>query len=119
MNYHSLVYCFIFIMCLSCNSSQHYSLPDSLCYYKLSRVQEVYDTLDTEKFIGYKIIDSPYTLKERMVLIDVLKKNNKEFELGENGNIYISKSTIIDIENMLYINTELEKKMKDSTYSSN
>jgi hypothetical protein len=92
------------------------NLPDELSYFKFVHIQEVYSKDDSTQTIGYKYIDTPFTKNELDTLIEILKEEHKEFIIGKNEDILVSKRTIFDAVEMNRINDLLRKRMQAIEY---
>jgi hypothetical protein len=96
----------------ACTTSVKRDLPDELCYYKFVHVKELYDSINTEKFIGYKVINTSLSVEERDTLLQILREQHKDFIIGENGDVLISKATIMDMTNMSAIDGLLDDRIQ-------
>ncbi|PWV56692.1 hypothetical protein [Chitinophaga sp. S165] len=87
--------CFLMVfLMLGCGEAIKSPLPDSLCYYKFVHVEEIYDSADAEKFLGYKYVEAKLGAEERDTLKIILKEQHMDFVVGDNGDIFIKKQSI-------------------------
>lgn len=116
MKSHLIIILSVVVFSFGCSSAKREKYSEEL-YWPFHHVREKIDPND-EKVAEYFDYDT-LTSREKDTLIKILTENHKDFKLGTDGEILVTKIDVPDIENMSFIDSELRKRMKynDSIWS--
>lgn len=106
-------YMIFFISCA--NKKLNEKLPDESLYFKFRHVEEVLDSNDLGHVIDYKLLSDSVSSTERNTLIEILNEFGWKYKLSEDSEVLIWKISIQDLENLNYLDGELEKRAKGNT----
>ena len=108
-----IVFVFVLLIIFSCNNNYNVELPKAGYYHKFKHVKDI-TAKNGEKTNGYELLEDSVTNNERKILLEILEEFGWKYEITKNNEVFISVVALVDMENLYFLDSELEKRIRNN-----